>query len=1533
MRRNGYIPSCFLLFAFLALCGPLACAVVVYSESQANLVLQWGNSRALGVGPYATGELFVPPTPNGVYEEGNDTLSIIPLTASSYLHSSNGAMYMVITTDPSGNNRFFVAGMTSGGENNRYPTPVEVTSMIPCDGSFCLQSNAQIFDFELLDGMLAFVLLRKDLANTVAVMTMKFMWDANLPPVPLGRTGNLVLPGGVASWAHDGNKANLTCGPTYCVSLSTKSFLWGTVGSVDYPLTPLYDSQSPQNGITSFPLEWVGAMKDGLIVIDTNGTVHAFGNNSGQVFGESITVASGESVFQFGTTRLADLACGLDHCVYVLPSGLVGAWGNNNEGQCGANPDSEPTVAFGPGRTIPGLTNIRLVGAVGTTSYALGVSQLYAWGTNMLDSTTQYYPGGHSPFGDSWFGMPTFLRRNHVPTLITGLPSGISLTRAPKMPTMSGWGSANRAVSVPVHATQASFDNLRRNHLGISPRTTTNLAGTNGLLIWGSGLDSDFSYPKGLIFANRSASTRVAFAFPRIVELPTGLTLSNFSVSTNQISTFLYDTNAVFTWGIIKPNGIPLGVPNYGEDHSMLSTMVPFPVKLDNTAAPTPKFLTIASAKRSSCGIWVNNSIDMVVDCWGEDAQNPTVPLLTQEVVMNSICPLHQLTCGEDFCAFICDSDQVYLSWANSANSPFPWLGHDNPNLPTIDSMNMTALGSANVIKMALGVQFSIIIASDGIYACGKNNQFALGHDDPYIEYNIPTLLWNTVLSDVVAGSDFVLGLNNGQVFSWGSNWVGQLGRNIGNPWDLGQVILPHPVVSIAAVSTTSFAITDRGDLYAWGRNDFCNMFGAPLVGLGHSTLPRLINLNESLRYDFRVTSILSSTFSNNVLAKGVFLGSGSYPPTEPALATLSRFGVSIDLHSEVDSGDRSPSSPTLPASVFRLSKNVLDLKPGEVIQGASHTATIDTLWTNSSIYSNYEARAPTQNQSSPLSPQRRSFEPLLLFSDPSRLVLGADNHLAGIVYVLSDGSAWALGQYSTVSIPGSYSSLSCAIFYCVFEASSTHDLILLNNTLGQVSYPNTIPSNGRYTVPGYGAASDIDLFLLQPSIHFMAATTSSITLYNITGENAITTDVTGAFSGVVQLLVSGYDHFLALSTNGKLYGYGNNQYRQLPVVSGIETSFQQIFGSGQLASSQIVNLAATTRTSFAIDSNGRVFAWGYIPSEGPNMVAGVTPETLSTAYGLAHIYEYPRILQRLPPSSGIVGEKFRPFGQAELPPLQQASRLFHLSYYAGPYVPSPQTPSSSTPGTNTPVPGTNSPIVFPPSSVTLPPLEPPGPACPPPPNSGNWACDAATGTLYLAGNLQVNPGTPIVLTGPIVIVGDFSLPPGATFEIKLTSNIFSSSGSSGQKRSVNDVFGTTPTAATNEPLVTVSGCASVDSPISLDPDEEAVKEIKKGGEKGKAINIVESSCTQTPGKLLVEGGPDSQKGCRRYTAQQQETTSGGRTTLSAIMVVNRDTCNHGWIIAVCIVAVVVVAAVIVAILLVKIPALRRKVLPYHGAN
>jgi len=154
--------------------------------------------------------------------------------------------------------------------------------------------------------------------------------------------------------------------------------------------------------------------------------------------------------------------------------------------------------------------------------------------------------------------------------------------------------------------------------------------------------------------------------------------------------------------------------------------------------------------------------------------------------------------------------------------------GHrNNINTPT----KVQNLSKVTAI-CAGGGSSSAIISNGDLYTWGNNSQEQLGFksNTSFISANggsmyytdIPTKVpyLTNVVTFSMGGNHGAATTANGQLFTWGDNTHGELGR--------GEQASPLPmrvqdltnVVSVSLFAANSAAVTDNGDLYIWGANE-----------------------------------------------------------------------------------------------------------------------------------------------------------------------------------------------------------------------------------------------------------------------------------------------------------------------------------------------------------------------------------------------------------------------------------------------------------------------------------------------------------------------------------------------------------------------------------------------------------------------------------------------------------------------------------------------------------------------------------------
>jgi alpha-tubulin suppressor-like RCC1 family protein len=174
--------------------------------------------------------------------------------------------------------------------------------------------------------------------------------------------------------------------------------------------------------------------------------------------------------------------------------------------------------------------------------------------------------------------------------------------------------------------------------------------------------------------------------------------------------------------------------------------------------------------------------------------------------------------------------------WAWGANSRGQ-LGSATACRPALDQGCLSATpvgvhGLPDVVAIAAGGEHSLALDAQGqVWAWGDNLEGQLGRGPaagaggaalPYSSRPLRVGGLGTVVA-IAAGEDHSLALEaQGRVWAWGGNAQGQLGAERTAASSQPVVVdLPWPVVAIAAGRRSSAALTVRGTVWTWGWNAF----------------------------------------------------------------------------------------------------------------------------------------------------------------------------------------------------------------------------------------------------------------------------------------------------------------------------------------------------------------------------------------------------------------------------------------------------------------------------------------------------------------------------------------------------------------------------------------------------------------------------------------------------------------------------------------------------------------------------------------
>ncbi|EKX40966.1 hypothetical protein GUITHDRAFT_46944, partial [Guillardia theta CCMP2712] len=162
-------------------------------------------------------------------------------------------------------------------------------------------------------------------------------------------------------------------------------------------------------------------------------------------------------------------------------------------------------------------------------------------------------------------------------------------------------------------------------------------------------------------------------------------------------------------------------------------------------------------------------------------------------------------------------------------------LGHtNNVPLPTGILSLSDPLNRKNVRSIGAGKSHSAVIAEDGdVYTWGRGWEGQLGHDvvtEIELEPHIVPKMENRGSSAVACGRNHtVVVTDNGLIYTWGENKAGQLGtgdlKSSNSPVLIDSALNLPSVLSIACGEFHTVAICIEGTIWSWGRNQ-CGQLG-----------------------------------------------------------------------------------------------------------------------------------------------------------------------------------------------------------------------------------------------------------------------------------------------------------------------------------------------------------------------------------------------------------------------------------------------------------------------------------------------------------------------------------------------------------------------------------------------------------------------------------------------------------------------------------------------------------------------------------
>jgi len=278
------------------------------------------------------------------------------------------------------------------------------------------------------------------------------------------------------------------------------------------------------------------------LILKSDGTVWAWGNNDGGKLGDGTTAQRGVPVQVKGLTSVTRIAAGISHSLALKSDGTVWAWGNNKYGQIGNTQSSTPVQ-------VSGLTDVATIAAGGNHNLALKKDgTVWAWGYN--------YSG---QLGDGSYGNGA---NKYIPVKVSGLTDIIAIASGnehslavKKDGTVWAWGY-NGNGQLGINSTSNSSTPIKVNNLvnitGIAAGSVHSLALDVDGKVYAWGYNGDAGLGDGT-YTNRLVPVQV-INLADIVEIASG--------SSSGHSLALKKDGSVYVWGYNNSGQIGNGTTN-----------------------------------------------------------------------------------------------------------------------------------------------------------------------------------------------------------------------------------------------------------------------------------------------------------------------------------------------------------------------------------------------------------------------------------------------------------------------------------------------------------------------------------------------------------------------------------------------------------------------------------------------------------------------------------------------------------------------------------------------------------------------------------------------------------------------------------------------------------------------------------------------------------------------------------------------------------------------------------------------------------
>ena len=641
----------------------------------------------------------------------------------------------------------------------------------------------------------------------------------------------------------------------------------------------------------------------------------------------------------------------------------------------------------------------------------------------------------------------------------------------------------------------------------------------------------------------------------------------------------LASDGTVYTWGLNQ----------YGQlgNNTTTNSRSPIAVQVAGTPLAGKTIVQIAAGADHSLAL----DSDGALYAWGSNAYGQ----LGNGTTTNSSVPVAVKIAGTPLAGktivqiaaganhnMVLTSDGAVYTWGWNYHGQLGNNTKTNSNTIVAVQTISTPIAGKKIVKIAAGQGHSLALTDDGmVYAWGRNDTGQLGNNattDAMLPVAVTvtgTPMSNKTIVEIASGARHSLAIDSsGKVYAWGHNGSGQLGNN-STVNALTPVAVQAPadknIIQVSGsgwLGASSSALTSNGTVYSWGRG-----FDGQL---GDGT-----NNDSSVPVITTINLVDTPSTPTHVMAK---------PGDTTAI---------ISWQAPIVSGGQNITGYVLQYQAVGASSwttiNVAAAATSHTITGLTNDQTYRIrlaakITAGTGDFSNVvlvtpHAKPTITNVSPAIGPVAGGQNVTLTgtnFILKSKKIMQTVNGNGYSLALSADGTVYTWGRNEYGQLGNGVTATNSPVPVAVKTAGTPMEGKTIVQISAKVWYALALASDGTVYSWGFNSWGQL-------------GNGTSGTANNASAPVAVKTAGTPMEGKTIVQVAAGATHSLALATDGTIYAWGKNEYGQLgndsttnsPVPVAVKTAGTPMDGK------TIIQIHAGYEHSLALASDGTVYAWG----------------------------------------------------------------------------------------------------------------------------------------------------------------------------------------------------------------------------------------------------------------------------------------------------------------------------------------------------